>query len=297
MAVGKAPLPQAMDEIGGSAVDGKVYVVGGQTEGDDHSALVAEYDPATNTWRRRAPLPEGLSHPGVAALDGKIYVFGGFLAARHQNARDDAFVYDPIADRWTALPKLSSPRGSVAVAALEGKVHIIGGRGLDNATVTAHEVFDPVTARWSTAAPLPSARDHAGIAVLEGKIHVFGGRTRDGGFFSIADHDVYDPQGDRWTRAAPLPAARSSGAYAVLDGKILYAGGECRPKDGPHGGETFDDVAAYDPGTERWTMLAPLPSGRHAFAAATLDHVTYLAAGAAICGDAYSADLLAFSFR
>jgi N-acetylneuraminic acid mutarotase len=291
------PMPEAMDEIGGAAVGGKLYVIGGQTAHDDHSPLVAEYDPAANIWRSRAALPEGLSHPGVTALDGKIYVFGGFLAARHQGARDDAFVYDPKTDGWTTLPKLSSPRGSVAVAALDGKIHVIGGRGLDNATVATHQVFDPATQRWSAAAPLPFARDHAGIAVLDDKIHVFGGRTKDGGLYSIADHEVYDPRSDRWSKAAPLPAARSSGAYTVLDGRILYAGGECRPKDGPRGGETFDDVTAYDAKTDRWTTLAPLPRARHAFAAATIGDIAYFAAGAPVCGDAYSADLLAFTSR
>lgn len=293
----ETPMPEAMDEIGGAAVGGKLYVIGGQTQRDDHSPLVAEYDPAANSWRRAAPMPEGLSHPGVTALDGKIYVLGGFLAARHGRARDDAFVYDPKTDRWTALPKLSSPRGSLAAAALQGKVHVIGGRGLDNATVATHEVFDPAMQRWSVAAPLPFARDHAGIAILDGKIHLFGGRTEDGGLYSIANHEVYDPRSDSWSKAAPLPVARSSGAYAVLDGRILYAGGECRPKDGPRGGETFDDVTAYDAKGDRWTTLAPLPSARHAFAAATVGDIAYFAAGAAVCGDAYSADLLAFSWR
>jgi N-acetylneuraminic acid mutarotase len=292
-----APMPQAMDEVGAAAVGGKIYVIGGQTERDDHAPLVMEYDPAANRWQSRAALPEGLSHPGVTALDGKIYVLGGFLAARHGHARDDAFAYDPATDRWTALPKLSSPRGSLAAAALDSKVHVIGGRGLDNVTVATHEVFDPATQRWSTAAPLPFARDHAGIAVLDGKIHVFGGRTEDGGAYSIADHDVYDAASDRWSKAAPLPVARSSGAYTVLDGRILYAGGECRPKNAPRGGEAFDDVTDYDAKTDRWTTPAPLPSARHAFAAATIGNVAYFAAGAPICGDAYAADLLTFRWR
>jgi hypothetical protein len=45
--------------------------------------------------------------------------------------------------------------------------------------------------------------------------------------------------------------------------------GRSRPKGGPRGGQkTFDDVTAYDPNTDRGTTLAPLPGGRHAFAAA-----------------------------
>jgi N-acetylneuraminic acid mutarotase len=244
-------------------------------------------------WSTGAPLPEGLSHPGVTSMGGKVYVFGGFLTPVHRDAQDVAFVYDPQLDRWTALPKLSSPRGSIVAAAVDGKLHIFGGRGLDGVTVATHEVFDPETGRWSQAAALPLARDPAGIAVLDGKIHVFGGRTK-GWLDNVAEHDVYDPRTDTWSKAAPLPVARSSGAYAVLDGRILFAGGECRrPKGGPGGGETFDDVTAYDPEADRWMTLAPLPGGRHAFAAATVGHVAYFAAGARACGDnGYTADLL-----
>ena len=108
---------------------------------------------------------------------------------------------------------------------------------------------------------------------------------------------MYDARGDSWSKGAPLPVARSSGAYTVIDGRILYAGGECRPKEGPRGGETFDDVTAYDAKNDRWATLAPLPSARHAFAAAAVGDVAFFMAGAPICGDAYSADLLAFRLR
>jgi hypothetical protein len=79
--------------------------------------------------------------------------------------------------------------------------------------------------------------------------------------------------------------------------EILFAGGECRPKDSPRGGQTFDDVTGYDPDMGRWTTLASLPSRRHAFAAGTVGHTAYFAAGAPTCGGAYSAALLAFTLR
>ena len=82
----------------------------------------------------------------------------------------------------------------------------------------------------------------------------------------------------------------------MLDGQVLFAGGECRPKDEPGGGQTFDDVTAYDPKTDRWRTLIPLPSGRHAFGAATVGQVAYFAGGALACGDhGYCADLLALT--
>lgn len=290
----KAPLPTAMAEVGVAALDGKVYVLGGTAQGRWDSPLNEQYDPASDAWHERAPMPKGLSHVGAVALGGKLYAIGGFINIVHVGAQDLAFVYDPAADRWSELPHLSSPRASVAAAAVGGRIHIFGGRGLDKVTVTAHEVFDPATGRWSKAAPLPSPRDHAGIAVLDGKIHIFGGRTVDV-VDNIDRHDVYDPATDTWSKAAPLPRPRSSGAYTVLKGLILYAGGECKPGGKPGDKLTFDDVTAYDPKTDRWTALAPLPTPRHAFGAATVGDVAYFAGGAPTCGGGNSTDMSALT--
>lgn len=290
----KTPLPTAMAEVGVAALNGKIYVLGGTAQGRFDSPLNEEYDPATDTWRERAPLPKGLSHVGAAALGGKLYAIGGFINVVHVGAQDAAFAYDPATDKWTALPNLSSPRASVAAAVVGGKLHIIGGRGLDKVTVATHEVYDPATNTWTTAAPLPLARDHAGVAVIDGKIHVFGGRTADT-TDNVARHDIYDPATDAWTSAAPLPTARSSGAATVYRGLILFAGGECKPGGKPGDKLTFDDNAAYDPKTDRWIALAPLPHGLHAFGAATVGDTAYFAGGTTTCGGGTLADMLAFT--
>ena len=161
-------------------------------------------------------------------------------------------------------------------------------------TVATHEVYDPATNAWTKAAPLPVARDHTGVAVFDGKIHVFGGRTADT-TDNVALHDVYDPATDRWRAAAPLPTPRSSGAATVYRGLILYAGGECKPGGTPGSPLTYDTVEAYDPKTDRWMTLAPLPEGRHAFGAATVGDVAYFAGGTTTCGGGTTADMLAFT--
>lgn len=140
----KAPLLTKRPEVGIAALDGKIYVVGGATPGDQASPLNQEYDPAADRWRDRAPLPHGLSHPGVAGLNHKLYAIGGFSGGGvHVGALDLAFEYDPATDSWRQLAPLSSPRGSVGVAAVGGKIHAIGGRGLDKITVATHQIYDP----------------------------------------------------------------------------------------------------------------------------------------------------------
>lgn len=313
--VRRAPLPVAMAEVAVTELDGRIYVVAGTeqlpaAEPVWSSSRVFRYDPAQDRWQTLAALPLTLSHVGACALDGKVYVVGGFTDAVHLHAQNAVLAYDPRRDTWSALPPLPTARGSVALASVNGKLHVFGGRDAHDVitlpseagapplragfgTVVTHDIYDPRTQQWSLGAPLPgAARDHLGVAVLGGRVHLFGGRTAD-----VADnldrHDVYDPSRDRWTVAAPLPRPRSSGAYAIVAGQIVYAGGECKPGGAPFSDNAYDEVTAYDPEADAWFALAPLPSARHAFGAATVGGVLYAAGGAPVCGGGALSELLA----
>lgn len=307
----KTPVPSAISEVGVAQAGGNVYIIGGSEQNGETTASNMMYDPAADRWELRAPFPVPLHHIGVAELGGMLYGIGGLTRNVHLGPQRRAFAYDPVTDRWSELPSLSSPRGSAAVAALDGKIHVIGGRNsakvehvaipggpaleIGVGTVTTHEAYDPASGRWEQRAPLPGPpRDHMGVAAFEGAIHVFGGRIND--YTDMLDrHDVYDPAGDRWTTAAPLPRPRSAGAFTVLDGLIIYAGGECKPGGEPFSANAFDDVDAYDSKTDRWLALTPLPEGRHAFGAATVDGIAYFAGGALLCGGGATRDLFAFT--
>lgn len=273
-------MPFERSETAAVELNGKIYVISGNSRGNEANSLVQEFDPATGAWRDRALMPSVASHAGAAALNGKIYVVGGFVANVHVGAVNRVFEYDPAADRWRAVAPLSAPRGAPGVVALNGRLHAIGGRDPDRKTVATHEVYDPAANSWRMTAPLPQARDHLGIAVVGGRIHVFGGRT-EATVDNTARHDVYDPATDRWSTAAPLPTARSAGAAVVMSGRIVYTGGECRDAKASL---TFTEVEAYDPGADRWTSLPPLKPGRHAAAAATVGDRAYLFGGNSGCG-------------
>src|SRR5581483_8619483 len=106
----KAPMPAPREDVGATAIDGKIFVFGG-TAGDDAQITRNEvYDPAADSWSVRAPMPRGSHHLGVTVLNGKVYTFGGFTAAAHGAPVDYAFEYDPKANSWRTLPNLPSAR-------------------------------------------------------------------------------------------------------------------------------------------------------------------------------------------
>jgi N-acetylneuraminic acid mutarotase len=93
----------------------------------------------------------------------------------------------------------------------------------------------------------------------------------------IADVHRYDPAADSWTAVASLPTARShiEPATFVRNGRIVVIGGRARPS----GVESVADVTEYDPGTNQWRALSPLPRGRVAPIAAPIGDRVLVAAG------------------
>jgi N-acetylneuraminic acid mutarotase len=122
-------------------------------------------------------------------------------------------------------------------------------------------------AEWVQRASLPAARNHVGGAALNGKIYAVGGQTgQDNASVFKSDVWSYDPSTNKWTTVASLinqPRSHIANATFVQNGKILTLGGE-----GP-GRVALNNVEQYDPSTNKWTSLKPLPQIRSSGVAAT----------------------------
>jgi len=64
---------------GAAALDGVIYVVGGNVPGGVVTDVVETYDTASNTWRSVASLPQVRSDLAVVAWQGRIYAIGGTI--------------------------------------------------------------------------------------------------------------------------------------------------------------------------------------------------------------------------
>jgi len=74
----KADLPIAEGAGGCSAVNGKIYVIGGTfTPYGAPREAVQEYDVATDTWTTKAALPTARAWLSSSVVNGKIYAIGG----------------------------------------------------------------------------------------------------------------------------------------------------------------------------------------------------------------------------
>ncbi|WP_257388554.1 kelch repeat-containing protein [Tahibacter caeni] len=83
-----------------------------------------------------------------------------------------------------------------------------------------------------------------------------------------------------WVEHAPMPApAQSEHAAVVLDGRLYALGGYGDPRG----------FKRYDPADRSWSVLSPLPGGRHHLAAFAVDGGIYFVGGDALGGGDQSA--------
>jgi N-acetylneuraminic acid mutarotase len=306
-----APFPEPDEELYGVAANGKLYVIGGWNDGKA-GGVTYEYDPATDKWTKKQPMPKPAHHAALAAANGKIYVMGGFVAPSDTalplgaawQPIDNAWQYDPATDSWKSLPPVPTKRGSAVAVEAGGKIYTIGGattmegRVLDDSrgrleskdpfftafgpsrVLSVNEVYDPATNKWETRAPMSVPRNHAFSAAVNGKIYVIGGRTGQGFILTATNTDVveeYDPLSDSWNAPKErMPTARSGGVSGT-DGRFIYvAGGEVTTQQLVG---AFRAIEAYDPLTNSWSKLPPMPMPRHGAAGAVIGNRFHLVSG------------------
>jgi len=186
------------------------------------------------------------------------------------------FTYSPapVAARpgtWTSAPALRLPRSEMAWATAVGdRMHVIGGYGAGQVARAYHHVFDATRGVWLDAAPIPRGANHIGVTAQDGVIYAMGGFVEQNRI-ATPDCYAYVAADNRWHAIRPLSRG-SRGAISVVaaNGQIHAIGGRDT--------RSVDWHEAYDPGTDTWHTLAPIPGPRD-HAAAVLLADTLLVAG------------------
>ncbi len=264
----RTPMGIPRQEIGVAAIGEVLFALGGFDDAARTVAAAEAYDTRGDHWTVIPPLPLALNHVGAAAVDGKIYALGGLTA---DGASVDAtFQYD--AGTWTARARMPTPRGAMGVAVIDGRIYAAGGFR-DGASVADFAVYDPTVDRWTLLPDLPTARDHLAAAAIGGRFYAVGGRA--GRLFDVLE--VFDPTTATWqTDLAPMPTARGGLAAAALGSRLYTFGGEGN-SDHPLG--MFHETEVYDPASNGWSALDPMPTPRHGTVAVTIGAAIYVVGG------------------
>ena len=132
--------------------------------------------------------------------------------------------------------------------------------------------------KWVKLAPFPEPAEELLGAQAGGKLYVFCGLAP--GWKPMGMVYEYDPASDKWTKKKPMPLASHHVAFTEHRGKIYAFGGFVLPQAGPPAWVPIDNAWEYDPASDNWRALAPLPTRRGSPVAVTAGDRIYVIGGA-----------------
>ncbi len=267
-----ATSPLSGREAAATVWTGTEMIVWGGTTGQALVADGAAYNPAEDTWRPLPGSPLSARTASAATWTGReMLVWSGSETA-------DGAAYDPAADRWRPLAAAPLSGRSSPLAAWTGSEMVVwSGSGLGDGAA-----YDPAADQWRMIARSPIPGRFAPATVWTGReLLVWGGDSEQ--TFVAEDGAAYDPAADRWRTLPPAPVAARAAPASVWSGReMLVWGGIGQPGAGDNSPldtiverrtllSPIADGAAYDPATNRWRVLEPVPLLGRGFPIATWD--------------------------
>jgi len=169
---------------------------------------------------------------------------------------------------WTTLAPLPRPYyGFLGAAEIEGKIYFIGSNYLSGNGICY--LYDPETDRWTARTPPPMSNSLASVVACQNKIYVIGG-------WKDVPIQVYDPATNLWENKTSIPnKTRIEQKACVLNGKIYLIGGGYPG----FGFNPSNENSVYDPETDSWSEMAPIPVPVMGYASVVLDGKIYIIGG------------------
>ena len=200
---------------------------------------------------------------GVAANSAGqsiLYAFGGTTSGEGGSGFSTR-AYNLATNTWTTKTSQVYVFESNGVGKIGSKLYFSGGYdygGGSREIVWTTWAYDPATDRLIRKADMPKATADGVSGVIDGKLWVLPGTCSGDGWPApgYCDHPAirqlyrYDPVANHWGARRSCPRYHRNGAGGVINGKFYVAGGV-----GP-----VADLDVYDPATDTWKTLAPVPT-------------------------------------
>ncbi|OGL43595.1 MAG: hypothetical protein A2161_07825 [Candidatus Schekmanbacteria bacterium RBG_13_48_7] len=273
-------LPIAITEAGGTVCNNKFYVAGGLGAFAQTLDTFFEYDPGTDRWQELLKLPQQISHAGVVTHNNKIYIVGGFgpLGIRIRGFMfaewkplKTVYIYDTVSGSWKNGPELPEPRGAGGIAVTGDTIWFVGGINQNKNISDSFFKFDIEKNVWESLPSMPTPRDHLRLEAIDDNLYAISGR-KDDLRFNLSNVECYNILTGQWTKKTYIPLGRGGFASVVYHGRIYTFGGE-------HVWKCFTNVERYDPESDTWKTLSPMPEPRHGIIAGIINDEIHLVSG------------------
>jgi N-acetylneuraminic acid mutarotase len=196
-------------------------------------------------------------------------------------------------DSWTSKAVMLTKRVGFGVVVVNERIYTIGGYATNGDYLfdNTNEMYDPASDSWTILAPMPTRRVNFAIAVYKEKIYVIGGQNASHAISgpNFVDYwmdgvtgvnEIYDPATNTWETKSPMPTPRNYLQANVVDGKIYLIGGLYQQKlEYPPTEHSSNLTEVYDPETDSWTTMAPIPNTVYGYASAVINEKIYIISG------------------
>ena len=228
----KKPMPTPRAQLEANVVNGKIYLIGGRTGGQNSTVSTNQvYDPISEKWETKRPMLYPVVSFSSAVVGNKIYVLGGQDEFNNPVNLDVIQIYDCTSDSWTigtpmkttvlnsAACTISDPLGSARIYLVGGQLGALGTGGNRTDIV---QVYNPENSSWSVGVPMLTARDGLAVAVVNNTVYAIGGV---GGNIMLsgegyAENEAYTPIVDQPPSSSPsqtpLPTQESFPILTVV---------------------------------------------------------------------------------
>jgi len=218
--VERRPMPTARWGAAACVMSGKLWVIGGQTDGASYTNVVEIYDPGTDQWSLGPAMPTTRSSGKGVVVDSICYVIGGNTPGGGYTAAVEAF--DPAAGGWSGREPLPTPRYNIGASAWGRFIYVFGGTEIGGPALSSALAFDTAANSWTALPSMSTTRVAPESQAVNGLVYVMGGSVGPTFLSSVV---AFDPTNNTWSDKAPMKSERHHFGSGVVNGKIVVAGG------------------------------------------------------------------------
>ncbi|MBX2838462.1 MAG: hypothetical protein KTR35_16510 [Gammaproteobacteria bacterium] len=193
---GEMPEDRARGSAAAVLHKGKIYLLGGNTQGHNGGAVAwfDEYDPQTDQWTQLDDAPNARDHSMAAIAYGRLVASAGRQTSQPNPFANTVLatdVYDFSSNTWVTTTDIPSARAGALSVAHGAEVIVAGGEVYPNTDALATvEAFNVLSSQWRTLQDMNIGRHSGGGALMNEQMHVVAGSMQIGGAPETDTHEV-----------------------------------------------------------------------------------------------------------
>lgn len=241
------PMHQTRTMFGSTVCNGKIYVLGGMTEGKKSSRTMEVFDTDKQTWTKLSDYPgavEGICNMAFVAVGKDIYVLGG-QTDDTANARllSDVYCYHTENGKWEKKASLPQKRTGMAVTVCDGKIYAFARIG----TTERVDIYDVTEDTWTSNVKADTSIN-VQAQTIDGHIYVLREKNIKDAVKAEIYWEEYLPDKDEYDNESSICPINHADRYTygtAVDGKIYMV------KEN----ET-NEVVCYDAYLDTWSTIS-----------------------------------------